>query len=40
MSIVDVDQHRALFADAGFAEISVVGDQKAGWICCVGTKPA
>ena len=39
MAILDVEQHRALFADAGFAEISVVEDQKAGWIRCVGTKP-
>ena len=39
MAILDVAQHRALFADAGFSEISVVEDAPKGWIYCVGTKP-
>lgn len=40
MAILDVAQHCALFADAGFADIEIDEDQAKGWIYCVGTKPA
>jgi ubiquinone/menaquinone biosynthesis C-methylase UbiE len=39
MAVLDVDQHRAMFADAGFADVSVDEEAERGWICVVGTKP-
>jgi ubiquinone/menaquinone biosynthesis C-methylase UbiE len=39
MAILDVGQHKAMFVDAGFAEVSVDEDTERGWICVVGTKP-
>jgi ubiquinone/menaquinone biosynthesis C-methylase UbiE len=38
MAVLDADEHRSLFADAGFREIRVVEDPPAGWICVVGRK--
>ena len=38
MAILDVEQHRALFADAGFTDILIDEEGSRGWICCVGTK--
>jgi SAM-dependent methyltransferase len=39
MAILDVDQHKAMFADAGFAEVTVDEDKGRGWICLLGSKP-
>ncbi|MBI3567911.1 MAG: methyltransferase domain-containing protein [Gemmatimonadetes bacterium] len=39
MAVLDVAQHRAMFADAGFAQIAVDEDVRRGWICVLGTKP-
>ena len=39
MAILDVGQHRAMFVDAGFADVSVDEENGRGWICVVGTKP-
>jgi ubiquinone/menaquinone biosynthesis C-methylase UbiE len=38
MAVLDVEQHRALFADAGFTDIRVTEDAAAGWLSVVGTK--
>lgn len=38
IAVLDVSQHRALFVDAGFADVRVIEDQGAGWICAIGTK--
>jgi hypothetical protein len=38
--ILDVDQHKALFSTAGFADVQVVEEGTKGWICVIGTKPA
>lgn len=38
MATLDVGQHRTLFVDAGFADVRVIEDQGAGWICAIGTK--
>ena len=38
MAVLDADEHRSLFAEAGFREIRVVEDPSAGWICVVGKK--
>lgn len=39
MAVLDVGQHEAMFADAGFADVSVDEEAERGWICVVGTKP-
>ncbi|HEV2400452.1 MAG TPA: class I SAM-dependent methyltransferase [Candidatus Sulfotelmatobacter sp.] len=39
MKLLDVDEHRKLFAQAGFKDIEVVTEPGRGWICGVGTKP-
>ena len=38
IATLDVDQHRALFVDAGFADVRVIQNPGAGWICAIGTK--
>lgn len=38
MAILDVAQHKAMFADAGFAAVDVDEDAGRGWICALGTK--
>jgi ubiquinone/menaquinone biosynthesis C-methylase UbiE len=40
MAMLDVDQHRALFSDAGFTDIRVDEALATGWICAMGMKPA
>lgn len=39
MAILDVDQHRAMFTDAGFTDVVIDEDFSRGWICCPGAKP-
>jgi ubiquinone/menaquinone biosynthesis C-methylase UbiE len=39
MAMLDVGQHRAIFADAGFADIHIEEELAKGWICAAGTKP-
>jgi hypothetical protein len=39
MAILDVDQHKALLAGAGFTDVQVVEERAKGWICGLGTKP-
>jgi ubiquinone/menaquinone biosynthesis C-methylase UbiE len=40
MAVLDVEQHRSLFADAGFSDIRVVEHADRGWLSVVGAKPA
>ena len=40
MAILDVEQHKTMFVDAGFAEIDVDEDAGRGWICVWGTRSA
>jgi hypothetical protein len=39
MAVLDVDQHRAMFLDAGFTDVTVDEAPARGWICVTGTKP-
>lgn len=39
MASLDVDQHRAMLADVGFADVQVDEEQAKGWISVVGTRP-
>jgi SAM-dependent methyltransferase len=38
MAILDVEQHRAMFTAAGFADVQIDEERAKGWLCCVGTK--
>ncbi|HEY5060328.1 MAG TPA: class I SAM-dependent methyltransferase [Gemmatimonadaceae bacterium] len=40
MAMLDVDQHKAIFSDAGFTDIHVEEELATGWICAMGMKPA
>jgi ubiquinone/menaquinone biosynthesis C-methylase UbiE len=40
MAVLDVEQHRALFSDAGFTDIQILEEHTQGWICGIGTKPS
>jgi len=39
MTLLGVDQHRELFAEAGYSDVQVTVDCDKGWICGIGTKP-
>jgi len=39
MKLLSVDEHRELFANAGFTEVQVFEEQGRGWICGIGKKP-
>jgi ubiquinone/menaquinone biosynthesis C-methylase UbiE len=39
MAILDVAQHKAMFTDAGFADVRVDEETERGWIYVVATKP-
>lgn len=40
MAVLDVEQHRGIFTDAGFTGVQVVEEHARGWIYCAGTRPA
>jgi len=39
MRLLDVEEHRALFADTGYSEIRIIEEHRRGWICGMGRKP-
>ena len=39
MAVLDVDQHRQIFANAGFTDIQLDEARGKGWICVSGVKP-
>lgn len=39
MKYLTSDEHRELFAQAGFSDIEVTTAPEKGWICCTGRKP-
>jgi ubiquinone/menaquinone biosynthesis C-methylase UbiE len=40
MALLSVDEHRELFANAGFSDVQVVTEPRKGWICGIGRKPS
>ena len=38
MKLLSVDEHRELFANAGYSEIQITVEPAKGWICGIGTK--
>jgi ubiquinone/menaquinone biosynthesis C-methylase UbiE len=39
MTLLSVDEHRELFAKAGYSDIRVFEESDKGWICSIGRKP-
>ena len=39
MKLLDVAEHRALFANADYSEVQVLEEPSKGWICGIGRKP-
>jgi len=39
MAILDIDQHQAMFANAGFRDVQIIEESARGWICGRGAKP-
>jgi ubiquinone/menaquinone biosynthesis C-methylase UbiE len=40
MTLLSADEHRALFADAGYSDVQVIEERGKGWICGIGRKPS
>ena len=40
MTLLSVDEHRELFANAGYSDVQVIEESVKGWICGVGRKPS
>jgi ubiquinone/menaquinone biosynthesis C-methylase UbiE len=38
MKLLDVDEHRELFATAGFSDVQVIAERGKGWIYAIGTR--
>jgi len=38
MALLSVEEHRELFADAGYSDVQVITEPSKGWICCIGSK--
>ncbi|MGC1107755.1 MAG: class I SAM-dependent methyltransferase [Candidatus Acidiferrales bacterium] len=40
MKLLSVDEHRELFANAGYSDVQVIEESHKGWICGIGRKPS
>jgi ubiquinone/menaquinone biosynthesis C-methylase UbiE len=40
MKFLSVDEHRGLFADAGYCDVRIITESGKGWICGIGKKPS
>jgi ubiquinone/menaquinone biosynthesis C-methylase UbiE len=40
MTLLSVDEHRELFANAGYCDVQVIEERDKGWICGIGRKPS
>jgi ubiquinone/menaquinone biosynthesis C-methylase UbiE len=40
MKLLTPDEHRAFLTEAGYSQIKITPEEKKGWICGVGRKPA
>ena len=40
MTLLSVDEHRELFAKAGYSDVQVIEESGKGWICGIGRKPS
>jgi len=39
MTLLSVDEHRALLTSAGYCDVRVIEEKAKGWICAMGKKP-
>jgi ubiquinone/menaquinone biosynthesis C-methylase UbiE len=39
MTLLSVNEHRELFANAGYSNVQVIEERRKGWICAIGAKP-
>jgi ubiquinone/menaquinone biosynthesis C-methylase UbiE len=39
MTLLSIDEHRELCANAGFSDVQVIAERNKGWICALGRKP-
>jgi len=39
MKLLDIDEHKAMFSNAGFTDIQIFEEKRRGWICGFGMKP-
>jgi ubiquinone/menaquinone biosynthesis C-methylase UbiE len=39
IKLLSVEEHRELFANAGFVDVQVIEERAKGWICGIGRKP-
>lgn len=39
MKLLSVDEHRALFVNAGFSDVQIIAESDKAWICGIGRKP-
>jgi len=40
MTLLTVDEHRDLFANAGYSDVQIITEPEKGWICGIGMTPA
>ncbi|MGB6876692.1 MAG: class I SAM-dependent methyltransferase [Candidatus Acidiferrales bacterium] len=40
MTLLSADEHRDLFANAGYSDVQVIAESHKGWICGTGRKPS
>ena len=40
MKLLSVDEHRELFANAGYSDVQIIEEPSKGWICGIGRKPS
>jgi ubiquinone/menaquinone biosynthesis C-methylase UbiE len=40
MKLLTANEHRELFADAGYSHIKIIEEPRKGWICGIGKKPS
>jgi hypothetical protein len=38
MALLSVNEHRELFANAGYSDIQIIDEPGKGWICGIGKK--
>ena len=39
MRLLDTEEHRAWFANAGYSEVRIIEERRRGWLCGMGRKP-
>ena len=38
MALLSIEEHRKMYAEAGYSDVQVTTEPRKGWICCVGSK--